>query len=92
VSKAGGLTTAEAMASGLPMIMVNPIPGQEMRNADLLVEHGAGWKALNLSHFQYKLSQVLFEPDLLARAKLATRRLAKPAAARKILADVLATL
>ena len=92
VSKAGGLTTAEAMASGLPMIMVNPIPGQEMRNADLLVEHQAGWKALNLSHFQYKLSQVLVEPGLLERAALATHRLAKPAAARKILADVLATL
>ena len=92
VSKAGGLTSAEAMASGLPMIMVNPIPGQEMRNADLLVEHQAGWKALNLSHFQYKLSQVLLEGELLEHARLATKRLAKPSAARKILADVLASL
>lgn len=92
VSKAGGLTSAEAMASRLPMIMVNPIPGQEMRNADLLVEHQAGWKALNLSHFQYKLSQVLFDGELLERAKLASESLAKPAAARKILTDVLASL
>ena len=92
VSKAGGLTSAEAMASGLPMIMVNPIPGQEMRNADLIVEHQAGWKALNLSHFQYKLSHVLWEPELLTRARRSTRSLAKPSAARKIVADVLACI
>jgi processive 1,2-diacylglycerol beta-glucosyltransferase len=92
VSKAGGLTSAEAMASGLPMIMVNPIPGQEMRNADLIVEHQAGWKALNLSHFQYKLSRVLYEPELLAKARGSTSALAKPSAARKILADVLASI
>lgn len=92
VSKAGGLTTAEAMASGLPMIMVNPIPGQEMRNADLIVEHQAGWKALNLSHFQYKLLQVLNEPERLRSARVSSRALAKPAAAHKILTDVLAFL
>ena len=92
VSKAGGLTSAEAMASGLPMIMVNPIPGQEMRNADLIVEHQAGWKALNLSHFQYKLSSVLQEPGLLRRARRSTGLLAKPGAAKKILSDVLASI
>lgn len=92
VSKAGGLTTAEAMASGLPVIMVNPIPGQEMRNADLVAEHQAGWKALNLSHFQYKLLRVLDDPRRLATARTQARALAKPAAAHKIMADVLAYL
>ncbi len=89
ISKAGGLTTAEAMARELPMLIVNPIPGQEMRNADLIVEQRAGWKALNLSHFQYKLLQVLDDPARLVEARHRTRAVAKPAAARKIMADVL---
>jgi processive 1,2-diacylglycerol beta-glucosyltransferase len=41
VGKPGGLTTAEAAASGLPMVLLRPIPGQEDRNARLLVEGGA---------------------------------------------------
>jgi processive 1,2-diacylglycerol beta-glucosyltransferase len=41
VGKPGGLTTAEALARGLPMVIVHPIPGQEERNADHLLEAGA---------------------------------------------------
>ena len=41
VSKPGGLTTSESMAKGLPMVIVNPIPGQEQRNAEFLVNQGA---------------------------------------------------
>lgn len=45
VTKPGGITTAEAMAKGLPMIIMNPIPGQEARNAEILVQCGAGTRA-----------------------------------------------
>jgi hypothetical protein len=41
VGKPGGLTTAEALARRLPMVLVHPIPGQEERNADHLLEAGA---------------------------------------------------
>lgn len=41
VSKPGGLTTSESLAKGVPMIIVNPTPGQEERNSDYLLEHGA---------------------------------------------------
>ncbi len=41
VSKPGGLTTSEALAKGLPMIIINPLPGQEDRNLDFLVNNGA---------------------------------------------------
>lgn len=41
VTKPGGLTTSEALAKRLPMIIVNPIPGQEQRNADFLLNSGA---------------------------------------------------
>ena len=40
VSKPGGLTTSEALASGAAMVIVNPIPGQEARNSDYLLEQG----------------------------------------------------
>lgn len=44
VTKPGGLTTSEALAKGLPMIMANPIPGQEDRNVEFLLNNGAAFK------------------------------------------------
>ena len=40
ITKPGGMTTAECLAKGLPMVIVNPIPGQEMRNTDFLIQKG----------------------------------------------------
>ena len=48
VGKPGGLTTSEALARGLVMVIVNPIPGQEERNADHLLEEGAAIRCNNL--------------------------------------------
>ena len=41
VTKPGGLTTSESLASGLPIVVINPIPGQEEENAEYLVNHNA---------------------------------------------------
>ena len=88
ISKAGGLTSSEAMAKSLPMLIIDPIPGQESRNTDLIVEHGAGWKAMNLANLSYKLQNIFESPSLLVKAQNATRYLAKPKAAAKIIEDV----
>ncbi|WP_027400426.1 MGDG synthase family glycosyltransferase [Anaerovorax odorimutans] len=40
ITKPGGITTSETLAKGLPMIMVNPIPGHEMRNAEFMMNNG----------------------------------------------------
>jgi processive 1,2-diacylglycerol beta-glucosyltransferase len=48
IGKPGGLTISEALARGLPMVIVNPIPGQEERNADYLLEEGAAIRGNNL--------------------------------------------
>jgi processive 1,2-diacylglycerol beta-glucosyltransferase len=88
ISKAGGLTSSEAMAKSLPMLIIDPIPGQESRNTDLIVEHGAGWKAINLSNLSYKLRHILATPSILIKARKATRHLAKPTAAKTILTHV----
>ena len=44
ITKPGGLTTSEALSKGLPMIMSNPVPGQEDRNVEFLLNAGAAIK------------------------------------------------
>ncbi|HEX9614542.1 MAG TPA: glycosyltransferase [Bacteroidota bacterium] len=92
ISKAGGLTSAEAMAMGTPMIIVDPIPGQESRNAEMIVEQRAGWKALDIANIGYKIKRIIEEPRLLEEAKAATAGLARPNAAADILRDVYDTV
>jgi processive 1,2-diacylglycerol beta-glucosyltransferase len=48
VTKPGGITVSESLAVGLPMIFIEPIPGQEEANADYLLEEGAAVKARDL--------------------------------------------
>jgi processive 1,2-diacylglycerol beta-glucosyltransferase len=88
ISKAGGLTSSEAMTKSLPMLIVDPIPGQESRNADMIIEHGAGWKAINIFNLSYKLQRILENRSMLAKARETTHMLAKPDAAATILADI----
>jgi processive 1,2-diacylglycerol beta-glucosyltransferase len=92
VTKSGGLTSAESLVKGLPMIIVDPIPGQETRNADMIIEHGAGWKAINQANLAFKLRNVLNSPSMLKSASNAARTLARPHAARDILRDVVARI
>jgi processive 1,2-diacylglycerol beta-glucosyltransferase len=88
ISKAGGLTSSEAMAKALPMLIVDPIPGQESRNTDIIIEHGAGWKAINIDNLSYKLRRIIKLPSILAHARSSTRQLAKPHAAASILTQI----
>ncbi len=92
ISKSGGLTSSEAMAKNLPMLIFDPIPGQEVQNANLITEVGAGWKATNLKDLCYRLNQIIENPDLLKKAVKASKQLAKPEAAKKILKEVLSYL
>jgi len=81
VSKPGGLTTSETLARGAAMVVVNPIPGQESRNSDYLLENGAGVKINNIATLPFKLSQLLSDPARLARLKDNAKRLGRPQAA-----------
>ena len=40
ITKPGGLTVSEGLAKGLPLILINPIPGQEDRNVEFLLNNG----------------------------------------------------
>ncbi len=84
VTKPGGLSVTESLAKELPMIFVDPIPGQEDRNVEFLVNNGVGL-AVSKS---YSLSSALnlFFGDEVRRneIKTAIKRLSKPYAARDI--------
>jgi len=81
VSKPGGLTTSETLARGAVMVIVNPIPGQEARNSDFLLESGAAIKVNNIGTLPYKIGSLLADPSRLAQLKANVTRIAKPRAA-----------
>lgn len=83
LTKPGGLTTAEALAVGRPLLIVNPIPGQETANSDFLLEHGAALKANRVEDLAYRLEQFL-EPARRARLTQAARALGRPQAALEV--------
>ncbi len=87
--KTGGLTTSEALAKGLPFLVVNPIRGQEERNADHLLEEGAGIRCNNLPVLAYKVDKLLNDPKRLARMRANARRLSRPQAAFDIVRKLL---
>src|SRR5207253_1539982 len=59
VSKPGGLTTSETLARGAIMVIANPIPGQESRNSDYLLEKGAAVKVNNVATLAHKINELL---------------------------------
>jgi len=90
VGKAGGLTTSEALARALPMVLIDPIPGQEERNADHLLEAGAAIRCNNLPVAAWKVATLLDDSTRLRQMQEAARRIARPNAAAEIAQDALA--
>ena len=89
VTKPGGLTSSECLAMGLPMILVNPIPGQEERNADCLLEGGAALKAYDAAGLEYRVKSLLADPSRLAGLRSRALAMGSPKAAEKVLRKVL---
>jgi processive 1,2-diacylglycerol beta-glucosyltransferase len=92
VGKAGGLTTSEALARGLPMALIEPIPGQEERNADHLLEAGAAIRCNNLPAAAWKIASLLGDSIRLNRMREAAKSLGRPAAASAIAEDAVRLL
>ncbi len=89
LGKPGGLTSSEALAKGLPLVIVNPIQGQEERNSDHLLEEGVAIRCNNMPVLAYKIDKLLEDPHRLALMRKNTRRLAKPRAAINIVKKLL---
>ena len=92
VGKAGGLTSSEALARHLPMALIGPIPGQEFRNADHLLEAGAAIRCNNLPAAAWKIAKLLDDPKRLEEMRNATSKMARPNAAADIAEDALRLL
>jgi processive 1,2-diacylglycerol beta-glucosyltransferase len=92
VGKAGGLTSSEALASGVVMVIVNPIPGQEERNSDHLLEGGVAIRCNNLPALAYKIDALLSDKERFDRMRHAVRRLARPNAAADVVSLVSGTI
>jgi processive 1,2-diacylglycerol beta-glucosyltransferase len=90
LGKPGGLTTSEALAMGLAFVIVNPIPGQEERNSDHLLEEGVAIRANNLPTLAYKIDRLLDDPARLRRMQESARLMSRPRAAFEIVNKLLA--
>ena len=83
ITKPGGLTSSEALAMGKPLLILDPIPGQEAANSDFLLERGAAVKVNRGEDGPFKIEQVLSSKKLVELAK-AARALGRPGAAGMI--------
>jgi processive 1,2-diacylglycerol beta-glucosyltransferase len=90
VGKPGGLTTSEALAKGLLLVIVNPIPGQEERNSDHLLEDGVAIRCNNLPVLAYKIDRLLEDKSRMTAMRTNVKRIARPNAANDIVKKLLA--
>jgi len=78
IGKPGGLTTSESLIKGLGWVVVNPIPGQEEKNAIYLREQGVGVWSDNLYTLAFKVSALLEEAGRLEAMQEKALHLARP--------------
>ncbi|MBV9217147.1 MAG: glycosyltransferase [Acidobacteria bacterium] len=81
VGKPGGLTTCEALAKGLVFVIADPIPGQEERNSDHLLEQGCAIRSNNPATLGYKIEQLINDKQRLETMRANALKFARPNAA-----------
>lgn len=89
ITKAGGLITSEILARGTPMVIVDPIPGQEEQNADVIAAAGAGVQLRLLEMVTPAVQYLLHHPERLTEMKQAALEIGQPRAALNIAEHIL---
>ncbi len=89
ITKAGGLTVSEILARGAPMLIIDPIPGQEEWNADFVAGSGAGIQLRMIETAPAAAVALLSEPERLAAMRRRAKQAGRPHAAAKIVETVL---
>lgn len=89
IGKAGGLSVSEAIAAGLPMVIVQPTPGQEEGNTNYLTWQGAAIHVAELENLGPALNLLFQAPERLSDMRRAARRIARPNAARDVIQTML---
>jgi processive 1,2-diacylglycerol beta-glucosyltransferase len=92
VTKPGGLTSSESLASHLPIIIINPIPGQEEENAEFLENSGAAIWIKNTDNIDELITSILKDKDKLEDMKQKAIQIAKPASTMDICHIILGDL
>lgn len=77
VTKPGGLTTTESLASGLPIVVINPIPGQEEENAAYLEENKVAIWIRKNDNVEEILNNLFSNPDKMQEMKIRARLISK---------------
>ncbi len=91
LTKPGGLTSSESLALGKPMMILDPIPGQEAANSDFLLERGAAAKVNRVEDLPFRVGQLLGSRKLAELAK-AAKALGRPKAAEAVCREVVQRL
>lgn len=91
-TKPGGLTTSESLASGLPMIIISPIPGQEEQNAEFLEKHSAGIWIKKDDNIDEIIAEILTNEEKLNSMKQNCISLAKKDSTKNICEIALQTI
>jgi len=81
VTKPGGLTTAEALVAQIPIVLCKPLPGQEERNARVLLEAGAAVRVARIEALSQAVESLLADHSRRASMVAAGRRLGRANAA-----------
>lgn len=84
ITKPGGITSAECLAKGLPMVIVNSVPGQEMRNTDFLIKKGIGIRIDDTKDIGEEVELLLKSPARLKAMSKAAYENSKPHASLDI--------
>jgi processive 1,2-diacylglycerol beta-glucosyltransferase len=78
ITKPGGVTTAEALAKKIPMIIIKPIPGQEASNTNYLISKGAALKIDKPKDTGILIEELLADPQKLTMIRESAQRISKP--------------
>jgi len=92
VTKPGGITAAEALVKQLPMIIINPIPGQEAKNTEFLLSQNVAVEAGNANDVMLYVDEFFRNPEKLRRMREAARTLGRPQAADRAAEAILRVL
>lgn len=84
ITKPGGMTTCESLAKGLPMVVVDPIPGQEERNSEFLVKSGIAARVYDKTKIGNTVEMLLNHPEKLELMRQAAFHYARPKATEDI--------
>jgi processive 1,2-diacylglycerol beta-glucosyltransferase len=88
ITKAGGLIVSEVMARHTPMVIIEPIPGQEEWNADYVVSTGAGVQVRLAEMVPTVVRGLLDTPERLRLMRTCAEQSGRPNAARTIVEDL----